>query len=81
MTRYHRLHAASSTAALLGAAVVLVGCDDMDEDLKSADGRLQTNGTALDAADDELDFEDLCAGAGAVAGGAIDEKTSGAMEV
>lgn len=51
MPRFQRLHAASSAAALLGAAVVFVGCEEGDEDLSAVDGQFQTSETDLDEMD------------------------------
>jgi len=50
MSRPHCLHAASS-AALLGAAVILVGCDENDEDMSQIDGQVQMQETDLDEMD------------------------------
>ncbi|QDT14581.1 hypothetical protein [Alienimonas californiensis] len=47
---YARLHNASS-AALLGAAVILVGCEEGAEDVSAVDGQMQMNETDLDEAD------------------------------
>ena len=60
MHRSHRFHAAASSAALLGAAVVLVGCDDGDESSAVDDGQVQMNETDIS----EMDPNELPEGVG-----------------
>ncbi len=59
MSRLSRRTAAASSAALLGAAVILVGCDEgTSDDLDGVDGQFQTTETTLD----EMDPNELPAG-------------------
>ncbi|MFH5803617.1 hypothetical protein [Alienimonas sp. DA493] len=61
---YARLHNAPS-AVLLGAAVVLVGCEEGAEDVSAVDGQMEINETELD----ETDTNELPVGVGEDDGG------------